>query len=85
MHFQARNYDLKMDYVVWHYMADRFLEVTGFRKLLRNVDPVYDKQQMEGDCYTCRGLPKHRSKICVDLCPEGSEQMVFEPIVFRTH
>ena len=43
--FQARNYDLKMDYAVWHYMAERLLEVTGLRKLLRNVDAAYDKRQ----------------------------------------
>ena len=43
--FQARNYDLKKDYAVWHYMAERFLEVTGFHTLLRNVDVVYDKRQ----------------------------------------
>ena len=34
-----------MDYAVWHYMADRLLEVTGFRRLLRNVDAVYDERQ----------------------------------------
>ena len=28
-------------------MADRFMDATGFRKLIRKVDTVYDKQQTE--------------------------------------